>query len=250
MSKKLSIIGLGALLALPMLPGVATAQEAKSDFAFSANMGLFSDYRFRGISQTNKKPAIQGGFEVAHSSGLYVGNWNSNVDSGFYSGANIEMDFYGGFRGELDDFGYDAGVIYYYYPGSSDPKIYNAELYLKGSYKWFSASGYYAVTDFFSAPDSDGSYYIEATVKYPVAEKWQLVGHIGYQGLKGGAKVTDINGSGPYGSITDWLVGITYDYKNWIIGASYIATNRDLQGSVPGRNISGNTLVVSVSTTF
>jgi uncharacterized protein (TIGR02001 family) len=94
------------------------AAEAKPDWTITGNAGLFSEYRFRGISQTNKKPAFQGGFDISHISGFYVGNWNSNVDSALYNGANLEMDFYGGYKLPVGDFTFDFGALYYYYPGS------------------------------------------------------------------------------------------------------------------------------------
>lgn len=56
-----------------------SSPAAASDFSLSANVSLASQYRFRGLMQTNNKPAIQGGFDSAHSSGFYLGNWNSNI---------------------------------------------------------------------------------------------------------------------------------------------------------------------------
>src|SRR5512139_1772771 len=101
-------LGLAALLAVASTPSFAQT-ELPADWSLTGNVGLFSDYRFRGISQTNKKPAFQGGFDLAHKSGFYVGNWNSNVDSSFYNGSNLEMDFYGGYKGTFDAFSYDVG---------------------------------------------------------------------------------------------------------------------------------------------
>ena len=141
----------------------ATAPVAEPDWTLSGNAGLFSDYRFRGISQTNKQPAIQGGVDFAMKNGLYLGNWNSNVDSAMYNGANIEMDFYGGYKATFGDFGLDVGGIYYLYPGSganSTTKIKNGELYIGGSWGPLVAKYSYAVTDFFSTPDSKGSWYL------------------------------------------------------------------------------------------
>ena len=80
-------------------------------------------------SATNRKPAIQGGFDYAHSAGFYLGNWNSNVDSAFANGSNIEMDFYGGYKSAMAAFGFDVGVLNYYYPGTGKPAANTTELY-------------------------------------------------------------------------------------------------------------------------
>jgi uncharacterized protein (TIGR02001 family) len=186
--------------------GLSSAQsfaqtELPYDFSMTANAGLFTDYRFRGISQTDKHPAFQGGFDFTHKSGFYLGNWNSNVDAGLYNGANLEMDFYGGFKGSFDSFSYDVGVLYYYYPGSGAAgtnKIDNTELYVSGGWGPFSLKYSYAVNDFFGVPDSKGAYYVDGTVSYPLSKEFSLIGHIGYQGgLKNGARITQIDGSGP-----------------------------------------------------
>jgi len=231
--------------------------ELPYDVSMTANAGLFTDYRFRGVSQTNRKPAFQGGFDFSHKMGFYLGNWNSNVDAAFYNGANLEMDFYGGYKGSFDAFSYDAGLLYYYYPGSGAGgtyKIDNTELYIAGGWGPVSLKYSYAVSDFFGITDTKGAYYLDGTVTWPVTKELSLVGHLGYQGgLKNGARVTEINGSGPHDSITDWKLGVTYDLKGWGLGASYISTNRDLTGgtaALSNRNISSDVLVLSVSKSF
>ena len=86
-----------------------------------------------------------------------------------------------------------------------------------------------------------------------ISEVHIVVGHLGYQKLKGGAQVTEINGTSPVDSITDWKLGVTYDLSGWLLGASYIGTNRDLTGgtaALSNKNISNGTVVVSVSKTF
>ncbi len=101
---------------------------------------------------TGYGPAFQGGFDFAHKSGFYLGNWNSNVEQGLYNGASLEMDFYGGYKGTVGDFGYDIGYIYYYYPKSGaqgTTKVNNGELYLGASYGPVSAKWYYGTTKFF-----------------------------------------------------------------------------------------------------
>ncbi len=234
------------------------AAAPESPWAFSANVGLFSDYRFRGISQTDKKPAVQGGFDLGHSSGLYIGNWNSNIDSAFYNGANMEMDFYGGYKHAFDGgFGLDVGVITYYYPNSgSNPigstKIDNIELYIGGAFGPVTLKYNYAVSDFFSTPDSSGSSYLDLGFSYDLGHNFGVVAHYGYQRLKGGAVVTQIDG-GTANNISDWKLGVTYTVDGWVIGLAYIATNRDLTGgtaALTNSNISGNTGVLSVAKTF
>lgn len=92
---------------------------------FSANVGIFTDYNFRGFTQTDKNPAIQGGFDWSHETGVYAGVWASNVDFNDGSQASIEMDAYGGFAGEVNGVGYDIGFIYYAYPGAASALDYN-----------------------------------------------------------------------------------------------------------------------------
>jgi uncharacterized protein (TIGR02001 family) len=245
-----------ALLALAATPSFAQT-ELPYDVSFTANAGLFTDYRFRGVSQTNRKPAFQGGFDFAHKSGFYLGNWNSNVDSRFYNGANLEMDFYGGFKGTVNEFSYDGGLLYYYYPGSGSVtgtnKIDNGELYIAGGWGPFSLKYSYAFTDFFGFDDTKGAYYVDGTVTYPLTKEFSLVGHVGYQGgLKNGARITELDGS-VRTSITDWKLGVTYDLKGWILGAAYVDTNRSFTAgtaALENRDIASSTLLLSVSKSF
>jgi len=260
----LAFVALGALgTSLPALaqsaPAPAEAASAPTpDWVFTANLGLFSDYRFRGISQTNMKPALQGGFDLGHSSGFYVGNWNSNIDSTMYNGANLEMDFYAGYKHSFDSgFGIDLGAYYYYYPGSGNnppgsTSIDNTELYIAGSWGPLSLKYNYAVSDFFSAPNSKGSSYTDLGFSYDLGSNWGIVAHYGYQYLKGAAVVTQINGT-TANNISDWKLGGTYTIDGWVIGLAYIATNRDLTygtAALTNKNISGATGVLSVSKTF
>lgn len=240
-------LSLGAAAAL-IVAAVPAFVPAAAQAEVTGNVALTSDYRFRGISQTNKKPAFQGGFDFAHESGVYVGNWNSNVDSGFLAGANLEMDFYGGFRGSFDAFGYDVGGLYYYYPGS-DPDINTFELYASASWGPVSLKYSYSVTDFFGFGDSSGSWYLDGKVTFPINDQLSVFGRAGYQSLEGDARVVEINSTAVRDSITDWQIGVTYDLSGWVFGASYIGTNRDLAGST-GKNVSNDTFVLSVSKSF
>src|SRR5881227_942592 len=116
-----------ALAASATLSSIAAAQQAApTPPPVTGNMTLVSEYRFRGIDQTFGKPAIQGGVDYSHASGVYLGNWNSNVSQNAgYPGGSIEMDFYGGWKKAFGDLGLDIGAIYYYYPGSDASFLFN-----------------------------------------------------------------------------------------------------------------------------
>src|SRR5262249_56877167 len=104
-------------------PAAAPATPPEPDWTLSANVGLFSQYVFRGISQTNEKPAVQGGFDVGHKSGFYVGTWASNIswlsDANPDVSAPIEWDFYGGSHLALpQEFVAPFGILYFCDPGT------------------------------------------------------------------------------------------------------------------------------------
>jgi uncharacterized protein (TIGR02001 family) len=104
-----------ASVALLTLSGAALAEE----FSWSVNAAGTSDYVFRGVSQTNEDPAFQAGIDIGYGI-FYAGAWGSNVDSDFVGGSSAEIDFYAGIKPTLGPATFDFGVIYYWYPGSSD----------------------------------------------------------------------------------------------------------------------------------
>lgn len=245
---KKSIIALalvGAFSAPTFAQTAAPAAEA-SPHTITGNLGLFSSYRFRGIDQTYGKPALQGGIDYSHSSGFYVGNWNSNVNSGAgFSEGNIEMDFYGGYKTSFGDVGIDVGGLYYYYPGSSakplsltnakhptaraSGTVDNGELYVAASYKFLTAKYSYAVTDYFSLPDSKGSSYLELNGNYDLGDGWGINGHVGHlfaKDYKYAGAAADGSQSIKY---TDWKLGVTKDVNGWLFGLAYVGSNA--QGS-------------------
>lgn len=239
------------ILATMALSGAAFAQQKapEPEFTISGNLNLFSEYRFRGISQTNKKPALQGGFDFAHKSGFYLGNWNSNVNSQFYNGANIEMDFYGGYKGSAGALGYDIGAIYYYYPGSGaggTAKIDNTEIYAGVSFGPVSAKVYYATSDFFGVPNTDGSYYVDLAYAKDLGNGWGVNAHVGYQKVE--------NTPGKAGKITDYKVGVTKDVagSGYIVGLAYVSTNRKgvFFDPTSGKDIGKGVALLSLSKAF
>jgi uncharacterized protein (TIGR02001 family) len=174
----------------------AAAPEAPEASPVTANVTLTNDYRYRGITQTNYMPAIQGGFDYAHESGLYIGNWNSTISwisdqNPVGTSAPLEMDFYAGFKKELiaPGFASDFGVLQYYYPakGFSSTFMQNpnsTELYAAQNFTFGPLTGFvklsYAVTTLFGIPNSSGSMYPDLTLNYDTGI-WGLSanGHIG-----------------------------------------------------------------------
>jgi uncharacterized protein (TIGR02001 family) len=223
-------------------PGVVMAEEPASPHTLTANIALVSDYVFRGVSQTQNGPAIQGGVDYSHSSGFYLGTWASNVSwvstvAGspavpFKENNSMEIDLYGGFKGTVaEDFGYDVGVITYYYPGnqvsgSNDPDT--TEVYLGGSWKFLSAKYSYVVSDRFVGwgttndinnlnDSTQGSYYVEGAVNYPFGEGWGVLAHVGYQSVKDNDNA----------SYTDWKLGVSKDVGFGVFALAYTGTDAD-----------------------
>lgn len=259
MKKLLCSSILGAAVALPLTAGAQGAQ-AEPDYTLTANMTLASEYLYRGIAQTNNKPAIQGGFDFAHKSGLYLGNWNSNIswltDGVDDRTAPIEMDFYGGYKFELGSgFALDLGGLYYYYPmkGSEpDPSPNTFELYVGGSWGPLTLKYSHALTDLFGFPDSKNSYYVDGTLNYPIADSgFAVLAHVGYQKIKTNATCGD--GSSDY-SYTDWKVGGTYGWGGgWSLGAYYSDTTAEKAcwtGPVGGKNLGDGRLLVAIGRSF
>ncbi|WP_372999876.1 TorF family putative porin [Sulfurimonas sp.] len=119
-------------LAAALVASVAFAEEAKSDLEISANVAMTSNYVWRGMTQSNDSPAIQGGLDVEYK-GLYVGAWGSNINFSSNPDASMELDAYGGYKNEIAGIGYDIGYIQYAYP--NDSKALNfGEAYVGLSY--------------------------------------------------------------------------------------------------------------------
>jgi uncharacterized protein (TIGR02001 family) len=272
-----------ALATVVTIPTAALAQ-ATSPHSLTANVAITSDYRFRGISQTfgegffKPGPAIQGGIDYSHASGLYIGNWNSNVSGNqFPNGAGIEMDFYGGWKKTWGDVGLDIGTIYYFYPGAKFPAGFgtfeqpeNWELYVGGSWKWFSAKYFYSLTDYFGLTQNviqnfvgcnpnqlgcvplppnggtQGTSYLTGSFNYEVLPKLTLNVSAGYTWVRHYDQL----------DYFDYKVGATYDWNSWMLGAYIIGTDADeryffaVNGEGKVREVGKPGLVLSVGRTF
>lgn len=223
MKKIILTTTLAACVTLPAFAQSTPTPNDTSAHTVTGNAGLFSEYRFRGIAQTFGRPALQGGIDYAHSSGFYVGNWNSNVNSGAgYPNGNLEMDFYGGYKVAIGDIGLDVGGIYYAYPGTelNGKAIKNGEVYVGASWKFLSVKYYHAVTDYFNAKGpngekTDGTGYLDLAANVDLGDGWGLNAHVGHLAFR---KVANA-------SYTDWRFGVSKTINGWQIGLSYVDTN-------------------------
>lgn len=271
----LSAAAAALLAGMVSTPAFAADTPQDSEAAgnpIAANVTVVNDYRYRGISQSNFKPAIQGGFDYAHESGFYIGNWNSSISwisdaattGGFNVSAPVEMDFYAGYKKELigEGFASDLGVLQYYYPtsglpsGATNPNT--TEIYAAQNYTFGPLTGFvkfsYAVTNIFGFANSSGSYYPDLTANYDTGV-WGLSvnAHVGYQKIAGQNVIAGV----PTASYTDWKLGLTKDFGGGLsLAAAYIGTNAAKSGSTyaysspTGKNLGGSTGIVSLTKTF
>jgi uncharacterized protein (TIGR02001 family) len=230
----------------PAVFAQAAPAAAPEPSPITANVTITNDYRYRGITQTNYQPAIQGGFDYAHESGFYIGNWNSTinwVNNTTFGTVNapLEMDFYGGFKKELiaPGFASDFGVLQYYYPQSGSygantmvnpntTEIYAAQNYTFGPVTGFGKVSY-GLTNIFGIPNSTGSYYLDLTSNVDTGF-WgvSINGHIGYQYVAGQPVSSGPVSTAGMGvlSYSDWKLGATKDFGGGLaLSASYVSTN-------------------------
>lgn len=239
---------LAVALAACLVPTASFAEDAAPAAAatptpspFTGNVMIASEYLYRGIAQTNGKPAIQGGFDYAHPSGFYLGTWGSNIswlsDAGPGISAPIEIDIYGGYKNSFagGDWSYDVGVLTYNYPGSYPAgftKADTTEIYGLIGWKWLSLKYSDVVSSHifgFTTPtggNTSGSGYLDLSANYDLGNGLGLNAHVGHQSIKGFSAA----------SYTDWKIGVTKDVGFGTAGMYYSST--DAKGDVgePYRN--------------
>jgi len=248
-----------------------------SEHTFTSNVGLTSDYVFNGISQNYRTPALQGGFDYAHSSGLYLGTWASNISGNQYTNASMEWDVYGGYNGKVsDDLGYNVGLMEVVYPGG---KAYNitpnnskkwdtTEAIVGATWKGLNVKYTYTLTDWYGINsngftptmwadgsstadstgnlDSKGSGYIEANYTFEVSEGLSVTGHAGHQKIKNFSKL----------NYTDYKFGVNKTYAGFNFGLAYTNTNATdnslyhVIANGDNKNLRGGILAVSLNRTF
>ena len=276
MFKKTVIAG---ALAAAIIPVTALAADPPPEHTLTGNVGLYSQYVFRGLTQTNREPAVQGGFDYAHRSGIYAGTWASNIswlrDGGAYNaGGSMEWDFYGGWKPTWGDFTFDIGTLYYWYPGDANtpanplnPKADTWEIYGGAAWRWLSLKYSHSIDNkTFAVLDSSGTWYLDLTATVPLGDfskpltGFTFIAHWGRQKYSGTDPRTAAVGSNDaLYSYEDWKIGLTYALpKDFTIGAFYTDTSSAnplgygsvAEGGVFPRNIAKGTGTVYLQKTF
>lgn len=238
-----------AMLALAAVPAAAQEEAPPKPVTVSGSVGLVSDYRFRGVSQSDENLAVQGGFTIAHESGVYIGTWGSNLAGwGTFGGANMELDLIAGYKFPVGDGGtLDVGATWYMYPGGFDNTDF-IEPYVKLSGTagpvsltagvayapkqealgaWY-ANGTSAANGEYDRPGAKGdNLYVwgDAAAAIPntgLTAKAHIGASSGNKGL--GPFATSV---APTGAYADWLLGVDYAIPSTplTVGVAYVDTN-------------------------
>jgi len=217
---KKSLLSMAALLAVSALPCVSHAEEAAPAASpLTFNVGVVTDYRYRGISQTRLKPALQGGMDWAGPNGIYVGTWLSTIKwiKDFGGDSNVEWDIYGGWKGEISPgLTLDVGALTYIYPSNKlSPSANTTELYGALSFGPATVKYSHSVTNLFGFVDSKNSNYLEASAGFDVGDGLMLTPHLGYQRVSHGSDF----------SYTDYSLAISKDFSGWVPSLAIVGTD-------------------------
>ncbi|MBB3348029.1 TorF family putative porin [Sphingomonas sp. BK069] len=274
-----------ALLAAGLaVPAAAQETAPPKPVTVSGSVGLVSDYRFRGVSQSDENLAVQGGFTIAHESGVYIGTWGSNLAGwGTFGGANMELDLIAGYKFPVGGGTLDVGATWYMYPGGFDNTDF-IEPYAKLSGtlgpasltagvayapkqealgSWY-LNGTSAANGVYDRPgDKNDNLYVWGDVAAAIPNTGLTAkAHIGAsKGNKGlGPFATSV---APTGEYVDWMLGADYAIPTTplTLGVAYIDTNisdREAaylqpsfsKGQDGTGTIAGSTVVVSLTAAF
>jgi uncharacterized protein (TIGR02001 family) len=256
---KLSQISIAALLSVVSVGAFAQAKAPEPDYTLSYNVGVVTDYRFRGIAQTSKKPAIQGGVDFAHKSGFYLGAFGSNVrwvkDFNGATKGNLELDLYGGFKGEIaKDVSFDVGLITFMYPGNNSGAVgtpgvgayrnaNTTEVYGALTYSVVTAKYSRSAGTFLGNLNSSGSDYFELSAAFDLGNGFTLTPHAGVQKV---AKNKALN-------YTDYSLTLAKDMGNgFSLTAAATGTNakKAAYTDFNGKFIGNGTVVVGAKYSF
>lgn len=225
--------------------------EPTPDFTVSGSGTITTQYRLRGISQTDNRGAVQGGITVAHKSGVYVGTWASNLAGyGTFGGSNMELDLIGGFGTTVGGVALDGGVVYYLYPGTHGTDF--VEIYASGS---GTIGPVDAKLGLYWAPQQSNigghNVWVYTDLGLPIpGTPIALKGHVGLStGNSGYTKGKDI---------IDYSVGAEVSWKALTLNVSYVGTDLDetranllwTGGNRTGHEITKGNVVATLTASF
>ena len=242
------VIGIpGAVLIASPAAAQSTSTEPPKPLTINGSVAITTDYRLRGVSQSDNKPALQGSMTATLSNGLYAGIWASNLGGwGTFGGPNLELDLIGGYKRSFGGTTVDAGLTWYTYPGGADKTDY-AEPFVKVSHTLGPASLLAGVAYappqealgrwYFSGASASSGVYDKPGDKKDNVYVWGDLG-VGIPGTKATAKAhlghswgnsgLGPNGTSvaPTGSYSDWLLGVDYAlYGPLTLSFSYVDTD-------------------------
>jgi uncharacterized protein (TIGR02001 family) len=224
----------------------AAADEPAPD-PLSFNIGAVTEYRYRGISQTRLKPALQGGIDYADPSGFYIGTWASTIkwikDAG--GDAQVEIDLYGGYKTEISKgLTLDVGLLQYYYPSNKlNPSANTLEVYGALSFGPVTAKYSQSTTNLFGFADSKNSGYFDVTANFDLGDGMTLSPHVGHQTVKRNSAA----------SYTDYSLTLAKDFSGLVLSGAIIGTDASktaYASPVNGKFMGKTTLVVGLKKTF
>ena len=242
LSPSLLVLALSAVA----LPAFA-ADEPPAPDPLSFNIGAVTEYRYRGISQTRLKPALQGGVDYAAPSGFYVGAWASTIkrikDAG--GDAGVEIDLYGGYKTEVaPGLTLDVGLLQYYYPSNKlNPSANTLEVYGALTFGPVTAKYSQSTTNLFGFANSKNSGYFDVTANFDLGDGLTLSPHVGHQTVKHTSAA----------SYTDYSLTLAKDFSGLVVSGAIIGTDANkvaYASPVNGKFMGKSMLVVGLKKTF
>jgi len=239
---KTSALVLATGLCAGVLPTLALADDG-----LAYNIGAVSEYRYRGISQTRLKPALQGGIDYAAPNGFYVGTWASTIkwikDAG--GDAGVEIDLYGGYKTEVaKGLTLDFGLLQYYYPSNKlNPSANTLEIYGAATFGPVTAKYLHSTSNLFGFADSKNSGYFDVTANFDLGDGMTLSPHVGHQTVKHNSAA----------SYSDYSLTFAKDFSGLVLSGAVIGTDADktaYASPVNGKFMGKTMLVVGIKKTF
>jgi len=251
------------------------AAPAAPETTIAYNVGVVSQYRYRGLAQTHGMPALQGGVDYSNANGAYLGIWASSIrwikDASTSNSGNVknvdgksEIDIYGGYKFDASGVTYDVGVLTYQYAGNTLANIatssgYSYDLVNANTTEVYGAAtaGVYtlkyskATSNLFGYKNSSGSTYIDLTANFDMGSGFTLSPHVGRQAVKGTSSSYYPGGL----SYSDYSLTLAKDMGNGVSATiAAVSTNAKNNSNFLSNktlyNAAKDTVVVGVKYTF